>query len=73
MWHFCAWMQPIASIASRPTLTMSQPSANATIALSGSPSLPPPMNDHLLVQVVLGEDLVDPGEALLERAATRSR
>jgi hypothetical protein len=37
-------MQPIASIASRATFTMSQPSANATIALSGRPSLPPPMN-----------------------------
>jgi hypothetical protein len=37
-------MQPIASIASRATLIMSQPSAKATIALSGRPSLPPPMN-----------------------------
>jgi hypothetical protein len=35
-------MQPIASIASRATFTMSQPSANATTALSGSPSLPAP-------------------------------
>ncbi len=44
MWHFCAWMQPIESIGSRAMLSMSQPSAMATIALSGRPSLPPPMN-----------------------------
>ena len=44
VWHFCAWMQPIESIASRPTLTMSAPSAKATSALSGKPSLPEPTN-----------------------------
>ena len=27
VWQRCAWMQPIASIASRATLIMSQPSA----------------------------------------------
>ena len=43
VWHFWAWMQPIASIASRATLTMSAPSAKATTAFSGSPSLPAPM------------------------------
>ena len=43
VWHFCDWMQPIDIIASRATLTMSAPSAKATIALSGSPSLPEPM------------------------------
>ena len=55
VWQRCAWMQPIDSIASRPTLTMSQPSANATSALSGRPSLPAPMNTTSLVQVLLGE------------------
>ena len=43
VWHFWAWMQPSASMASRPTLTMSTPSAKATIAFSGIPSLPAPM------------------------------
>jgi hypothetical protein len=37
-------MQPIASIASRPTLIMSQPSASAFSAASGNPSRPAPMN-----------------------------
>ena len=44
VWHFWAWMQPIDIIASRPTLTMSAPSAKATTAFSGTPSLPAPMN-----------------------------
>jgi hypothetical protein len=39
VWQICAWMQPIASIASRATLTMSQPRANANSALSGRPEL----------------------------------
>ncbi len=43
VWHFCAWIQPMDSIASRPTLTMSTPRANATTAFSGRPSLPEPM------------------------------
>ena len=43
VWHFWDWMQPIASIASRATLTMSAPSANATTALSGIPHLPEAM------------------------------
>ncbi|CAM5314061.1 hypothetical protein SHIRM173S_02804 [Streptomyces hirsutus] len=43
VWHFCAWMQPIDSIASRPTLIMSAPRAKATAAFSGRPSLPEPM------------------------------
>src|SRR3712207_4148577 len=37
-------MQPTANIGSRATLSMSQPSAIATTALSGSPSFPLPMN-----------------------------
>ena len=44
VWHFCDWMQPIDIIASRATLIMSAPSANATTALSGRPSLAEPMN-----------------------------
>ena len=44
VWQRWAWMQPIASIASRPTLIMSQPSANASSAASGKPSRPAPMN-----------------------------
>ena len=42
VWHFWAWMQPIDIIASRATLTMSAPSAKATSAFSGMPSLPLP-------------------------------
>jgi hypothetical protein len=44
VWHSCAWMHPMASIASRATLIMSQPSAKASITCSGKPSLPEPMN-----------------------------
>ena len=44
VWQRWAWMQPIASIASRPTLIMSQPSASASSAASGKPSRPAPMN-----------------------------
>jgi hypothetical protein len=36
-------MQPTASIGSRAMLSMSQPRAIATTALSGRPSLPEPM------------------------------
>ncbi len=44
VWHFCAWMHPTDSMASRATLIMSTPSASATTAFSGMPSLPAPMN-----------------------------
>jgi len=44
VWQRCAWMQPIASIASRATLIMSQPSPIASSDDSGNPSLPEPMN-----------------------------
>ena len=43
VWQRWAWMQPTASIASRPTLIMSQPSASARSAASGKPSRPAPM------------------------------
>ena len=39
VWQRCAWMQPIASIASRATLIMSQPSANASSADLGEAEL----------------------------------
>ena len=44
VWQRWAWMQPMASIASRPTLTMSQPIAKASRALAGRPRRPEPMN-----------------------------
>jgi len=43
VWQRWAWMQPMDSIASRATETMSQPSAKAHSAVSGRPSLPDPM------------------------------
>ena len=47
VWQRCAWMQPIASIASRATATTSQPSAKANSTCSGKPSLPEPLNTTL--------------------------
>jgi hypothetical protein len=44
VWQRWAWMQPMASIASRATATVSQPSAKANITCSGKPSLPAPLN-----------------------------
>ncbi len=43
VWHFWVCRQPTAIIASRAMLSMSAPRAKATIAVSGSPSLPEPM------------------------------
>ena len=60
VWHCCAWMQPIASIASRATLIMSQPSASASSAASGKPSLPEPMKTTCCVHAALGERLGRP-------------
>ena len=45
VWQRWAWMQPTASIASRPTLIMSQPSANASSAASGKPE-PAAADEH---------------------------
>ena len=55
------------SIASRPTLTMSTPSAKATTAFSGMPSLPAPDERDVVGEAGLGEPLVDVGEADPER------
>ena len=62
-----AWMHPTASIASRPTLTMSAPIANASSALAGRPSLPEPEEHHPVGDAGAGEDPVDAGEADAQR------
>src|SRR5215475_4762220 len=51
-------MQPIASNASRPTFTMSHPSANANRAVSGKPSLPEPTNTTLSFNPAIDGDEV---------------
>ena len=67
VWQRWAWMQPIESIASRPTLIRSQPSANANSAESGKPSRPAPIEDHVLGEAGPGEGAVHAREAELER------
>ena len=42
VWHRCAWMHPMAIIASRATAIMSAPRQNANNDVSGRPSLPEP-------------------------------
>ena len=59
------------NIASRATLTMSTPSANATTAFSGRPSLPAPMKVTSSWRPGLGEPPVDLGEAEPEREGHR--
>ena len=44
LWQRCAWMQPTAIMASRPTLMRSTPMAMATMASGAKPSLPEPAN-----------------------------
>ena len=66
VWQRWAWMQPTASIASRPTLTMSQPSARANRPCSGNPS-PGADEDDFLFDAALGERSIHGREAELER------
>ena len=66
VWHFCAWMHPSASIASRPTLTVSTPRAKAIAAVVGQPELAGAGEHDPLVEAALGEDGVTAREAEAE-------
>ena len=71
VWHFCDWMQPIDIIASRATLTMSAPSAKATLGVVGEAELAGADEGDVVGQAGLGEGAVDPGEAHPERQRDR--
>ncbi len=67
VWQRCAWMQPIAIIASRATLIMSQPSPNASVDSCGKPELARADEHDPIGDAALGELPVDAAEADLER------
>ena len=67
VWQRWDWMQPMASIASRATFTMSQPSAMAVRPRLARPRRPGADEHDVVVQALLGERPVDPGEAPQER------